>query len=907
MPHDTGSIIASCGLPVASVLPSLSDELENGRRAVLVAPPGAGKTTLVPLALLGAPWLSGLKVVMLEPRRLAARAAARRMARMLGEEVGETVGYRMRLDSRIGPRTRIEVVTEGILARMLLDDPELADVGCVVFDEYHERSLQADLGLALCLDVSDALRDDLRLLVMSATLDAVGVAELLGGCPVIECTGRVWPVEVRHVPPRRAMRGGYPPAIEDEAAACVRRALTEEQGGILVFLPGSGEIRRTAARLEGLSAQGVEVHPLHGDLSADRQDAAIAPAREGTRKVVLASSIAETSITIEGIRVVIDAGLARVARFDQRSGMSRLITERVSLATATQRAGRAGRTAPGVCYRLWSQQDDATLRPFARPEILEADLAPLLLQLAAWGVAGPDSLRWLDTPPPGNVIQARTLLQDLDALDAAGRITRHGRAMAGLPLHPRLAHMVWRADEREAAGLACLVAALLEERDAQRGEGCDLRSRLDRAVAHLRRTPRGGGHEPAGGDGASRDSYRRIVATARRIAALAGRRLERLPLGYGEACGELVALAYPDRVAMAQGGGMFRLRSGKGAFLPPEDPLADEAFLAIAELDGDPVRARIWRAAPLSREAIEDLFADAMHERRNVGWDARLGAVMAQDERRLGNLVLEARPVEDAEDDDIRAAVLAGIRALGLGCLPWTAELRQWQARVMLMRGERPRRAAKGDSAGHGRTMKGEMSDVVGKGEMPSAHEGRLAAASPADGMSSLTVGDEEGWPDVSDANLEVMLEDWLGLFLTGVRRREHFSRIPLAEALHALLPWHLSRILDEKAPTHIVVPSGSRVLIDYLPEGGPVLAVKLQELFGMLDTPRVGDGVAVVVHLLSPAGRSLQVTSDLAGFWRTGYPAVRAEMRGRYPKHPWPEDPLDAVATRHTKKRAGL
>lgn len=861
-------------LPVDAELPRLLGALADGARVVLQAPPGAGKTTLVPLALLAAPWLDGRKVVLLEPRRLAARAAARRMAVTLGEAVGETVGYRMRLDTRVGPRTRVEVVTEGVLTRMLQTDPELADVGCVIFDEFHERSLHADLGLALCLDCQDGLRPDLRLVVMSATLDSGPVAELLDGCPVIESAGRAWPVETRHLPPARGWLpyDTTPPGVlEDAVADAVRRALHEEDGSVLVFLPGAGEIRRTAERLGGLAGTPrgpVAVHALYGDLSPELQDAAIAPAPQGTRKVVLATTIAETSLTIDGVRVVIDAGLTRVPRFDPRSGMSRLVTERVSRAAADQRRGRAGRTGPGVCWRLWREGEEAALRPFARPEILDADLAPLLLELAQWGVPDASALRWLDTPPHANLAQARELLTLLGALDAAGRMTPHGRRMAALPLHPRLAHMVVRAGELGLGATACCVAALLEERDPLRDAGTDLRLRVA-LLAPSRPDGRNAGNGPM---------LIRLREAAQQVARLAdvawsggtggvtrrggpstGPGTEADARPDPEATGEVLALAYPDRVAEARGQGQFRLACGRGAFLPPEDPLAREPFLAVADMDGDAARGRIRRCAPLTREHIEEAFAPSIVAGTFVVWDDRAEAVAARRQRRLGALVLEDAPHDAADPEAVTAAVAAGIRSIGLHCLPWTPELEQWRARVTFLRGLEP--------------------------------EGGTTA--------------EGGWPDVSDAALLAGLEHWLAPYLPGVTRRTQFSRIDLAGALAAMLPWELARRLDADAPERIEAPSGSQVRVDYAAEGGPVLAVKLQEMFGARETPRVGGGrVPVVVHLLSPAGRPLQVTRDLAGFWRTGYPAVRAEMRGRYPKHPWPEDPMAAPPTRLTTRR---
>lgn len=865
-------------LPVDAILPDVVQSLSVCPRALLQAPPGAGKTTRVPLALLDASWLGGKRVLMLEPRRLAARAAARRMAATLGEDVGQTVGYRVRFDSRVSAATRIEVVTEGILTRMLQDDPELAGVGCVLFDEFHERSLQADVGLALALDCQDGLRPDLRIMLMSATLDDAPASRLLGDCPVIRSEGRMFAVDVVYDAPRR----GHELRLEDRVAQAVRRALHEQEGSVLVFLPGVGEICRVEERLAAAAAPDVDVRPLYGDLSPQAQDDAIAPPQPGRRKVVLATAIAETSLTIEGVRVVVDAGLARVVRFDPRSGMSRLVTERVSLAGAEQRRGRAGRLCPGVCYRLWTEAEHGALRPFARPEILEADLAPLVLELAVWGVADCASLRWLDAPPEAHLVQARALLAQLGALDAKGRLTAHGRDVAGLPLHPRLAHMVIAAHKRGHGRLACVVAALLTERDGPRQTLCDMRLRV---AAHVHGARGGGARVPERLSKHVADAARQVERMLAQVSGCAAGThdtvdAQSIKRGVGasaftidvEATGEVLALAYPDRIAQARGQGGFRLANGRGAFLPPEDPLAAEPFLAIAELDGDGARARIWRAAPLQRDVLEELFAHTVQEGTFVVWDARSEAVVARRQRRVGGLVLEDVPLQDVAADTVEA-VVDGIRQLGVACLPWSDELLQWRARVALLR----------------------------RLDMESLRDAKEAGATASSGAE----GGVSVWPDVSDEALLAGLGQWLGPFLAGITRRAHFRQIDLAAALHGMLDWDVARRLDAEAPTHLEVPSGSRVLLDYVPEGGPVLAVKLQEMFGAQETPVIAGGrVAVLVHLLSPAGRPLQVTRDLAGFWRGSYAAVRAEMRGRYPKHPWPDDPAHATPTRLTKKR---
>ena len=832
-------------LPVAEAVPRVTAALAAPGAAVLEAPPGTGKTTLVPLKLLDAPWLARERIVMLEPRRLAARAAARRMATMLGERVGETVGYRTRLDTKVGPRTRLEVVTEGTLVRALQDKAALEGVGLVIFDEFHERSLDADLGLALTLEARRVLRPDLRLLVMSATLDGIAVAKLLGDAPVIASPGRMFPVETRH------LDRPSPDRIEDGIVRTIRQALERETGSMLAFLPGVREIRRVARRLQEL-ALGPEVHvtPLYGDLPQAAQDAAIERALQGTRKIVLATSIAETSLTIDGVRVVIDSGLMRRARFDPRTGMTRLVTERVSQAAAEQRRGRAGRLEPGTCYRLWPEHEQALLVPVTPPEILEADLAPLALELARWGAVDPGTLSWLDPPPAAAYAQANNLLRELDAIDRGGRLTRHGRMMATLGFHPRLSHMMLRAREMGLGALACDVAALLTERDVLRagpgGRHCELRLRLE--LLHEPTATR----QPPPGLTLDRGSLERAKEQARQW---------RRQIGAAEdgshartEAGPIVALAYPDRIAQRRGAkaGSFRLANGSGAVIDPADPLASEEFLAVAELDGDPRNARIFLGAPISRYEIETAFADHIERANLVAWDAREEAVLARRQERLGALILRDDPLPDAPPAAVQAALLQGLCELGLGALPWTREARTLRDRIRFVR--------------------------------------RI---------------EESDRPDLSDAALLARLGEWLGPFLTGITRRTQLGRLDLAAALKAMLSWEQRRRLDRLAPTHVEVPSGSRVPIDYGGGETPVLAVRLQELFGLGKTPSVGGGRApLLLHLLSPAGRPLQVTRDLRGFWTTGYASVRAEMRGRYPKHAWPENPLTAPPTTRAKRR---
>jgi ATP-dependent helicase HrpB len=715
---------AMSSLPIDPILPQIRAGLAQSSGLVLQAPPGAGKTTRVPLALLDEDWLGGQRILMLEPRRLAARAAASRMAASLGEQPGETVGWRIRFDSRIGPRTRIEVVTEGILGRMLQDDPSLPGIGLVIFDEFHERSLHADLGLALALESQQGLRDDLKLLVMSATLDGAPVARLMGEVPTVTSEGRAFPVETRFLTrpePRR---------FADGVAAAVARALDEEAGDVLVFLPGAGEIRRVESLLaEYHAARGVLVAPLYGDLGQEAQDQAIRPAPDGRRKVVLATAIAETSLTLDGVRVVVDGGQMRLARFDPGSGMTRLVTLPVSRASADQRRGRAGRQGPGVCYRLWSEAEDRALQPWTAPEITEADLAPLALDLAQWGVSDATTLAWLDPPPAAHLAQARQVLRDLGALDSSDRITAHGRAMTRLPMHPRLAHMALKAKSLGLAGLAAELAALLEERDILRaGRGSrdgDIRLRVEALRS-------GEGFDPRHGLALDRGA----LARARQSAKEWRRRLGLKPgeqQGGANDAGLLLAFAYPDRIARRRPGGdpRYAMTGGRGAVFADHEPLAAEDWLVLAELDGDRREARIFMAAPLSRGEIEEHFAAEIETVSLCQWDGREEVVLARRQTRLWGLVLEDQPLRDAAPDALAAAMAAGIRAMGLSCLPWTPELEKIRLRVGFLRVQEPG-------------------------------------------------GD---WPDLSDAALMASLEEWLCPYLAGITRRAHLSRLDLAAA----------------------------------------------------------------------------------------------------------------------------
>ena len=837
-------------LPIEPVLPELARALATSGHAVLQAPPGAGKTTRVPLALIQEPWLSGRKILLLEPRRLAARAAARRMAQSLGERPGQTVGYRVRRDSVVGPGTRIEVVTEGILTRMLQSDPALEPAGLVIFDEFHERSLHADLGLALALQARALLRPDLKLLIMSATVEGAPISALLGGAPIITSEGRAFPVETRYFPRRPDVR------LEPAVASVVRQALAEDEGDILVFLPGAAEIRRVQGLLDSelgtRNSERISILPLHGTLSSDEQDAAILPSRPGHRKVVLATSIAETSLTIDGVRVVIDAGLSRVPRFSPRTGMTRLTTVRVSRSSADQRRGRAGRTAPGICYRLWAAEEDHNLVPRPAPEILEADLAPLALELAATGADDPAVLAWLDPPPAAALAEGRALLRQLGALDADGRITAHGRELAELGAHPRLGHLLLAGRSSGEALVAGQLAALLEERDVLRA--ADGRSDPD---LQLRIDLLAGAGTPPVYHGMEVDRGR--LSRVRQEAKAWARQLRagpptRPPISVAG----LLALAYPDRVAQRRPGqaGRFLLRNGLGAFTDaPALALAD--YLVAAELDGDRRESRIWLAAALALEEVATLFGDQIECEDVVEWAEPEGVLKAVRRERLGAIVLRETPLREPDAGLVAAAVEGMIRREGLAVLTWTEPARSLRERLTFVR------------------------QLAAGGAIPGA------------------------WPDLSEAALLSALPSWLGPRLPAVRRRADLARIDLTDALLELVGWEERRALDQLAPTHLEVPTGSRIPVSYSDPAAPVLAVRLQEVFGLVETPRVGGGrVPVTMHLLSPAHRPVQVTRDLAGFWRTSYFDVRKDLRGRYPKHYWPDDPLTAEPTRRAKPR---
>lgn len=854
-------------LPIDRVLPELKEALAGQVSAVLVAPPGSGKTTRLPLALLEEAWLAGRKILMLEPRRLAARAAARFMASLLGEKVGETVGYRVRLETRVGPKTRVEVITEGVLTRMLQADPALEDVGLVIFDEFHERSLQADLGLALAQQSQMVLREDLRLLVMSATLQAEPIAALLGDAPVVVGEGQSFPVETRYL--SRRVEGRVEPAV----VQAVFDALASTDGDVLVFLPGVGEIRRTEQLLAQQElGRGVKVAPLYGNLPQEEQDLAIALCAPGERKVVLSTSIAETSLTVEGVKAVIDSGLMRVPRFSSRTGMTRLETIPVARSSADQRRGRAGRLGPGVCYRLWTELDDRGLLAQSRPEILESDLAPLALELAAWGISDPSELMWLDLPPAHAFEQARELLQQLGALDERGKVTEHGRRMAELGLHPRLAHLVLRAVPLGVGGMACELAALLSERDLfQRGGGgagagsgpgfggaganADLRLRLEA----LRYAEAAGRQELFWHQGfeVNGSVARRVLMEARHWKRALGLSVERSGRSGEEKesvemTGLLLAFAYPDRIGQKRAQGRFLLRNGRGAAFAEPQPLGQAEYLVCAELDDAGVESRIFLAAPVELAELERHFGEQMVEEAHVAWDRGGKAVRSRKRVRLGALVLKDAPLAEPDPDLALEALLKGIAQEGLGMLPWSKAAKQLRTRMNFMRQAAP-----------------------------------------------------EEWPDVSDAALLGSLAEWLGPHVYGMKSREDLQGLHVVQILEGMLTWEQRRELDELVPTHIVVPSGSRVPVDYSDPESPVLAVRLQEMFGLQETPRIARGrVPLTLHLLSPAQRPVQVTRDLASFWANAYFEVKKDLKGRYPKHYWPDDPLAAMPTNRVRPR---
>lgn len=806
-------------LPIDEVLPQLQEVLRRQTRAVLVAPPGAGKTTRAPLALLEEPWLRGQRLLLLEPRRLAARAAARQMARLLGEEPGETVGWRMRHDSCIGARTRLEVITEGVLTRMLQEDASLSGVGAVLFDEFHERSLQADLGLAFCLQSQAVLREDLRLVVMSATLAAQKVASLLEQAPVIVSEGRLFPVAVRHLGRQDKL------TLEENVATAVKQALVQEAGDVLVFLPGAPEIRRTAALLAGMPTD-IKVLPLYGRLSGAAQDEALLPAPPGSRKVVLATSLAETSLTVEGVRVVVDSGRMRVPRFSLRSGLPRLETVQVTADAALQRRGRAGRLAPGSCYCLWTEREEALFIPTRTPEILESDLAALALELAIWGVKEPQELAWLDEPPAEAFAQGRHLLERLGALDTAGAVTIYGRRLSSLGLTPRLGHMVLQGAELALGATACLLAAFLTEGEATQA---DLAVVVAEAAHHEK--------QPLA---RQRLVWRAAARYARVVGVPHGEKIK------PEQCGLLLALAFPERVGQNRGEGRFLLGNGRGAWLSKEQLLAQASYLVAVEVDDAGREGRIFQAVAVEISDVRRVLAEQIRSESYAFWDAATRKICARERECLGALVLKEAPTAPTPAQ-VHQVLKEALQREGLTkLLNWTPAARQLRQR-----------------------------------------------------LAFVHYWDEQQWPDVSEEGLLARTDEWLEPFLGSAPDGSALQRLDLCQALLTLLPWDLQRSLDEWAPTAVRLPSGRNVLIDYQGAAAPFIAVKLQEVFGWQETPRLAEGrVPLTLHLLSPAQRPVQVTRDLTSFWREGYFAVRKELAGRYPKHYWPEDPLTATPT---------
>lgn len=828
-------------LPIDAVLDELACTLAGNNTGVLVAPPGAGKTTRVPLALLDAPWLKSKKIIVLEPRRIAARASAERMAKTLGERVGETVGYRVRFGSKVSRATRIEVVTEGIFSRQILDDPELSGIGAVLFDEFHERSLDADLGLALARDAQTGLREDLRILVMSATLDGARVAKLLGDAPVIESEGRAFPVETRYLGRKTDMQ------LERQMADAIAAALRADPGSVLAFLPGAAEIRRAQNYLgERVHDDRIEIVPLFGALDAGVQDRAIAPAPKSHRKVVLATSIAETSLTIEGVRIVVDSGMARVPRYEPDIGLTRLETVRASRAAVDQRRGRAGRTEAGICYRLWDEPQTASLAAYTQPEILSADLSSLVLDLAQWGVNDPTTLAFLDSPSAPALKEARSLLRELGALDEDGRITAEGQSLRALALPPRLARMIVDSHRFGAGGEAAEIAAILTERGLG-GDGVDLEFRLDQFRRD--RSPRASSARSLAQRWASQ------VASAPSTQG-GGERMASRSSDEELSTGATLAFAFPDRIARNRGNGSFLLANGRGASVEQAAALARASYLAVAELTGTAAQGRILLAAPITLAEIEARFADQITTADEISFDRGAMALRARRKRTLHAITLSEAPLALEPSAETARILADGLIATGLDQLPWSKAAKQWRDRVMFLR------RAERD-------------------------------------------GPENPWPDLSDDALAARREDWLVGALYDKTALKDLSAGDLSDALMALLPWELRARLEREAPTHFEAPTGTALAIDYEAEQGPTIAVRLQELFGLNSHPSIAGGkVPLVLELLSPAHRPVQVTRDLPGFWTGSYAAVRSDLRGRYPRHPWPEDPASALPTRRAKPR---
>lgn len=846
-------MISLPSLPIVDSLPALRTALLSGRSAVVEAPPGAGKSTVVPLALLNEPWVKGRKIIMLEPRRLAARAVAERMAKTLGEAVGGTVGYRMRFYTRVGRETLIEVVTEGVLTRILQQDPALEGVAAIIFDEFHERSLQADLGLALCLDARETLDLDVKLLVMSATLNGNAVSALMGDAPVITSTGRMYPVNIHYLGKGFPVLPGDIDSPERLTVIATQRAIREvKEGDILVFLPGAGEIRCVQDMLLGPGDcldQGVKIFPLFGELSRAEQDAALDDDPRSPRRVILATNIAETSLTLPRVRIVIDSGLVRRAVFDPVTGMSRLDTCRISRASAEQRAGRAGRVTAGHCYRLWSEGSHRSLAAYTSAEILEADLAPLALELARWDTSGANTLRWLDAPPAAMLSAACELLCRLELLDAQSRITDRGREIADWPMHPRLALMLLEAADAGETNLGARLAALLSERDLLRATGerdTDILTRLEILDG---RTPTG-----AVVDRASLDRVRKLVPLfeKRLLNRKAGKKLRSLNAT------SLLAYAYPDRIGRQRSSkdGKYLLANGRGATFGKPDRLSRSEYIVAVDLDDRDREARILLATSIDRTTLDDVAGHRMHRQSEIFWSPNDEAIIAREILRLDELILEEETSTSLSADQSIPVIIEGIRLMGIACLPWDAESKTLRARVELAR----RRGLRGT----------------------------------------------DKWPAFDETSLVYSLTDWLSPWLKGITRRSHLSRISLMDALRFRLGASGLRDLDDLMPTHFVTPTGTRIRIDYEDDLAPCASMRIQEVFGLSSTPRIGGGtIPITFNLLSPSERPLQITSDLASFWQKAYAEVRKDMRGRYPRHYWPEDPLNAEPTRRVRPRS--
>jgi ATP-dependent helicase HrpB len=840
-------------LPVKKIIPELKSALESKKCAVLQAPPGAGKTTYIPLALLDAPWLKGKNILMLEPRKLAASASAGRMADMLGEPVGKTVGYHIRMERKIGPETRIEVITEGILTRRIQSDPSLEKTGLVIFDEFHERNINSDLGLALCLESFEDLRKDLRLLIMSATMDIAPVSALMGNAPIIVSEGKSFPVETKYIPALAPQKNTV--LIEKACYFAAIKTLSEETGDILVFLPGVKEIKRLELMLNEKTDPEINVLPLYGNLSRQAQAAAIFPSLPGKRKIVLATSIAETSITIEGVRVVIDSGLMRVPRFFSGTGMSRLETIPVSKASADQRRGRAGRVSAGMCYRLWSEQSHHLLKPFNTPEILCTELAGFTLELAAWGVSEPEDLKWLDLPPQESIEQARTLLKNLGALDEKGRITSHGKKLSAAGVHPRLGHMIIEGEKTGDGLLACRIAALINERDFlsfRKGEyDADIRSRLEIIESVIK-----GRNFSSKDIKINRGIVYRIIQTADKLKR--NLKIQQTKINI-EKAGSLLAYAYPERIAKNRNSknNSFLMASGNGAFFLETGTLSFNDYIVAASLDGNLQNARIYLAAPYSQKALELDFGHLFKKEDRISWDKKIGAIHAKRNILYGKLLVSETPIADIDPEIAGDIMIKTIGQQGLEILPWTQTLISLRERTVFLKN--------------------------------------------SDRFPDL--------PDLSNAALEAHMGKWLKPFLAGVSSLNQLKKIDLKSAITTMLTWEQRQVVEIQAPTHITVPSGSKKPLTYRTKEGslesPVLAVRLQEMFGLTATPKIAGGeIPVTLHLLSPAGRPMQITKDLESFWKTTYQDVKKDLMGRYPKHYWPDKPVTAQPTSRTKPR---